>query len=172
MYTYLESFLGNRMRHKVNLMIFGLFVLLSHQSINAGRDLSSEKKPVVTRKCCPVGVSYLSGPGKVMLEKICNTDNHSVFYMISYNLQAICTNPQGTILTDQNGKKYPMRSFKGIPHCKNDGFRKAAPKRFYWYFDRLDPQAKKISLVEVEDEITAGLYFWAWRNIDLSTCRF
>lgn len=154
------------------LFLIVLSLIFLQYPLFAGRDLKPEKIPESKRKCCPVGVSYMSGPGKVMLEKICNTKNRSVFYMKTYNLQSICTNPNGTILTDQLGRRYTMTGYKGIPHCKNEGFKKRSSKRFYWYFRKLKPAVKKINLVEVEDDITTGLYFWAWRNIDLSRCQF
>lgn len=123
------------------------------------------------RPCCHVGVSYLSGPGKVTLTQICNRGDRSIFYFRTRNLDSTCTHPSGTLLRDQKGRRYRMTSFSGIPGCSSGRFSSEKNMKFRWVFERLKPDVKKFTLLEVENEVTQGLIFWAWRDIDVSKCQ-
>lgn len=130
-----------------------------------------EPKPE-RRPCCAVGIAYNSGPGQVVLEQICNRGGASHFLFRLEGLDSACTHPPGTVLRDQNGRRYAMRSFSGIPACNSGIFSQPAQRRFTWVFERLPRSVRKITLLEVEDEVTSGLVFWAWRDVDLSHCKF
>ncbi len=128
-----------------------------------------ERKP---RPCCPVGIAYNAAGGSVILEQICSENNTVVFHMKTKNMAQACTHPPSTILRDQTGKRYQMVSHRGLPDCES-GERSSQPNlSFQWTFEKLSASARTLALVEVEDTVTEGLSFWAWRNVDISRCRF
>lgn len=134
----------------------------------------SNQKPAEaqTRKCCVYGIGYESGGGIVVFEKICQTKKASTFHFRMENVGFACTHPPSTILKDDKGRKYRMINHGGLPDCES-GKRSRSPNvRFQWTFEAIRKDAKRIDLVEVEDEATAGLSYWAWREIDVAKCKF
>lgn len=143
-------------------------------SVTVPEEKPAENKPEPEperRPCCALGISYLSGPGKVVLEQVCNRGNQTVFYLRTEGLPATCTHPPGTILTDQNGHRYAMVGFDGMPSCQSGSFTSSANTRFTWSFQKLQSGVSSITLMEVEDPVTAGLTFWAWRNVSVQHCQ-
>lgn len=131
-----------------------------------------EEKPE-RRRCCPLGVAYNSGGGRVVLDQICRNARATVVHLrLAGGLSAACTHPAGTVLKDQNGRRYRMTDFAGLPSCASGEYADRPNARFTWTFEPLANQTRKITLLEVEDEVTQGLVFWGWRDVDVSHCRF
>ncbi len=124
------------------------------------------------QSCCRLGIAYNSGPGRVVLDRICQKTEATTIHLRLVNLEAACTHPAGTVLRDQAGRRYRMKSFTGLPACQSDGPGSRPNARFTWSFEPLQPRAQRITLEEVEDEVTRGLVFWAWRDVDVSHCGF
>ncbi|MBX7057126.1 MAG: hypothetical protein K1X75_03600 [Leptospirales bacterium] len=136
--------------------------------------LASVQRPPAPQsaRCCPLGIAYQSGPGRVVLDRVCRKPSRTEFHLRLVNLDAACTHPPGTILRDQTGHRYLMRSFRGLPSCQSAQFVSRPNARFVWSFEALPSGARTITLEEVEDETTRGLTFWVWRDVDLSHCSF
>lgn len=130
-----------------------------------------EKKPE-KRPCCAIGIAYIAGGGKVTLTQVCNTKGRSIFHFQTHGVGSACTHPPGTVLRDQRGRRYPMIAAFGLPDCKTGQFSQTPDLKFRWEFQQLKPDVTEFTLLEVEDEVTSGLSFWAWRNIDVSHCKF
>lgn len=131
-----------------------------------------EEKPE-RRRCCPLGVAYNSGGGRVVLDQICRNARATIVHLrLAGGLSAACTHPAGTILKDQSGRRYRMTDFAGLPSCASGEYADRPNARFTWTFEPLANQTRKITLLEVEDEVTQGLVFWGWRDVDVSHCRF
>lgn len=130
-----------------------------------------EKKPQ-KRPCCALGIAYLAGGGRVVLTQVCNLKNRSVFHFKTKDVGGACTHPPGTVLRDQKGRRYRMLSAHGLPNCESGNFSQQPNLKFRWEFTRLRSDVKKFTLLEVEDDVTSGLSFWAWRDVDVSHCQF
>lgn len=154
------------------IVLIGLITICSAGMATVGKVDPKKEKPH-KNLCCNVGISYKTGPGKVMLQKICNKGRYSVFYMRSYSLTSTCTNPGGTVLKDQSGKRYAMIAYRGIANCRSRNYSVNHKQGYFqWTFERLNPGVRAIDLVEMEDEITSGMTFWAWRKVSLRHCKF
>lgn len=130
-----------------------------------------EKTPK-KRPCCAIGIAYLAAGGKVTLTQVCNQKNRSIFHFKTHAVGSACTHPPGTVLRDQKGRRYKMIAAHGLPQCSTGNFSQKPNMKFRWEFTRLKSDVKKFTLLEVEDDVTSGLSFWAWRNIDVSHCKF
>ncbi len=117
-------------------------------------------------------MAYLAGGGKVTLTQICQTASRSVFHFKTERVSSACTHPDGTVLRDESGRRYRMLRSAGLPDCSSGRFSSKPNLRFRWEFRKLKPGVKKITLLEVEDDVTAGLSFWAWRNVKVAHCKF
>jgi len=165
--------LSGRISGTVAAMMFLVLIYFSLSIVPAratGRaEEKVEKQPA---RCCVLGIAYNSGEGRVVLEQVCREPNSSVFYFRIENMSYACTYPPSTFLRDQSGHSYRMLSHFGLPDCTT-GERSVRPNiRFTWSFEPLARGVRKISLVEEEDEATAGLSFWAWRDVNVSHCEF
>ncbi|MCR9143088.1 MAG: hypothetical protein NXI24_12615 [bacterium] len=130
------------------------------------------KKEPKKRPCCRIGIAYLTGGSKVTLTQVCNTRSRSIFHFKTQGVASACTHPPGTVLRDQKGRRYKMLAAHGLPECSSGNFSESPNLRFRWEFTKLKSDVKKFTLLEIEDNITEGLAFWAWRDIDVSHCRF
>ncbi|MEQ9366228.1 MAG: hypothetical protein RIF32_18460 [Leptospirales bacterium] len=156
----------------------GLLFFVGGLALRSGPALSAtvtkpqpEKKPK-KRPCCAIGIAYLTGGSKVTLTQVCNSKGRSVFHFQTHGVASACTHPPGTVLRDQKGRRYKMFASYGLPECSSGTFSRSPNLKFRWEFAPLKTDVKKFTLLEVEDDVTAGLSFWAWRDIDVSHCRF
>jgi hypothetical protein len=150
--------------------------LAAYGALSSGAVLATVAKPEEKperRRCCPLGVAYNSGGGRVVLDQICRNARATIVHLrLAGGLSAACTHPAGTILKDQSGRRYRMTAFTGLPSCASGDYADSPNARFTWTFEPLANQTRKITLLEVEDEVTQGLVFWGWRDVDVSHCRF
>lgn len=151
-------------------LLFFIFprVSFAHTDLYAPPPKSTKKK----RPCCSLGIAYRSGPGKVVLEQICQRSKTSVFHFRLKNLSSTCTHPEATILEDEKGRSYKMLRHTGLPACASGKLQTKANISFTWVFERLRPNTRRINLIEALDPVTQGMGHWYWRNVSLTHCKF
>ena len=149
------------------LIIF--FGLISQKNLSA---TDAKKINKQTKKCCNIGVAYTSGPGYVLLEKMCNETNLTTFYFRTSNLSTCCTYAPATILFDEKGRKYNLIDYQGLPSCIDTVIQSPPNSKFKWSFEKLKSKSNRISIIEAPDPATEGMGHWAWRNLDIRQCKF
>ena len=128
-----------------------------------------ERAPKKPKPCCKLGIAYRSGSGLVVLEQICKQSTATVVHLRTVNLNRVCTYPPATFIIDGRGRRYPMLAHSGLPNCAN-GTNRVRNVRFTWVFKPLRPGVKRVTVIEVNAQATAGYAYWAWRNVDISRC--
>lgn len=148
------------------------FVVLSpdHLSATAVR-IRKEPKPKKKAPCCRMGIAYRSGPGMVVLDRICATKKKTVVHLRTVRLRSVCTFPPATIIRDEKRRRYSMIAHTGLPNCKK-GTSQRLYQRFTWTFRPLRRGVKRITVIELSANETAGMSYWAWRNVKIDHCRF
>ena len=148
-------------------------VLLAGHGVSLLQASVTNRQPVQPQRefCCPLGVSYLSGGGRVVLEQYCRRSGRSFFTFRVVGLASTCTHPPGTLLTDDRGRNYRMIGHSGLPPCESGELSQDPDAHFTWSFEQIPDDVGTISIVEYEDVVTQGMSYWAWRNVDISHCR-
>ncbi len=131
--------------------------------------IKPKKEEAPPRPCCRLGIAYRSGRGMVVLDRLCLEPDRTIAHLRTVDLASVCTYPPATIMRDSNGKRYHMISHTGLPNCTR-GTSKKPNLHFTWVFQPLPRTAKSVTIIELEDNVTAGFSYWAWRNVSLAGC--
>lgn len=171
---------GQQLLPKTTGMLFGGLLTLAVFSLGSCLLGPSELqatvvvvKPQQSQKeqpCCRLGIAYRSGPGMVVLDRICQRKGRTVVHLRTIRLPGVCTYPPATILKDGKGKRYKMMTHSGLPNCTR-GTSRRPNAHFTWVFQQLPKAVKKITLIELEDDATSGYSYWAWRDVDVQRCK-
>lgn len=149
------------------LLAFGLLVPNSNQAtVVVVKPRKEEKSP---KPCCRVGIAYRSGKGLVVLDRLCLKRDRTIAHLRTVDLSSVCTYPPATIMRDATGRRYHMMSHSGLPNCTR-GTSKKANVHFTWIFQPLKSGVKSVTIIELEDNVTAGFSYWAWRNVNVARC--
>ena len=155
------------------LVIFIFFFLIANIGINSSQKKEKDKKDKpASRPCCVLGLATHIGNSSVILEQICRTENSMAIYFHTKNMAGTCVHPPSTLLLDQNGKRYNLISSKGLPECSTGKLNEKPDAKFIWVFQPFGKDVKSFTLREEEDEVTLGMLYWVWNDVDVSHCRF
>lgn len=156
---------------QVAICLLALFVL-SHEASLSPTSRRNPPKQKKKKLCCDLGIAYLSGPGKVVLDQVCAHPRHSTFHFRTVKLGGTCTHPAATILKDQRNRKYKMLHHTGLPPCASGRLQLEANTHFSWSFEPLKKGITSISIIEENAPVTSGMGHWAWRNVEIKHCKF
>ena len=159
-----------RFRFTVIMAVF-TFLFSSDTIVSTQRKTKADTKPV-PRPCCVLGIASYIGKSAVVLEQICKTGTSMEMYFHTKDMAGTCVHPPSTVLLDQNGKRYTLLSSRGLPECSKGQLNDKPDIQFSWTFQSFGKEVKAFTLREVEDEVTLGMLYWIWEDVDVSHCKF
>ncbi len=128
-----------------------------------------KKEEAKPKPCCRLGIAYRSGRGLVVLDRLCLEKDRTIAHFRTVDLSSVCTYPPATIMRDGTGRRYHMISHSGLPNCTR-GTSRSPNMHFTWIFQPLPNDVKKVTIIELEDNVTAGFSYWAWRDVNITAC--
>ena len=149
------------------LLATALLVPVSNRATVVVVKPKTEEKP--PKPCCRLGIAYRSGKGLVVLDRLCVERERTIAYLRTVKLSSVCTYPPATIMRDGTGRRYHMMSHTGLPNCTR-GTSKKPNVHFTWIFQPLKSGVKTVTIIELEDNVTAGFSYWAWRDVNVGAC--
>ncbi|MDH5655915.1 MAG: hypothetical protein OEZ34_08405 [Spirochaetia bacterium] len=158
------------MKHKT-IYFSAIFLILTTFIFPFKR--KNKQKPVLKPKpCCVLGLATYLGESAVILEQICKSKSRMTIYFHTKNMSGTCAHPPSTILIDQKGRRYPLLNSIGIPDCSSGKLNQKPDSKFRWIFKAFTEDVKTFTLKEVEDDVTIGMQYWIWKDVDVSHCNF
>jgi hypothetical protein len=149
-----------------------LFLFFSTDLIYPTQQKTKKENKPETQSCCVLGLASYIGKSSVVLEQICKTGSSMTIYFHTKDMAGTCVHPPSTLLKDQNGKRYPLLSSNGLPDCAKGKLNEKPDIQFSWVFNSFGSDVKTFTLREVEDEVTLGMLYWIWEDVNVSHCKF